>query len=148
MKADSVARLAVAVCLLAAAVETVLGCTSTSSLTPGDAFIVLFVIGPYLLMALFAWRHRSQLAASWTLLAVAVSLSVWGLYLFGEDSYRYHTEPEYRMVQRMTVFFVPLLQWAVVLLVGLALLVWWLARHRAEPARSAEPGAAADRGRK
>ena len=147
MKANSVARLAVFVCLLAAVVETVLGCTSTSSLTPGDAFIVLFVIGPYLLLALFAWQHRSQLAASWTLLAVAVSLSAWGLYLFAEDSYRYHTEPEHRMVQRMTVFFVPLLQWTVVLLVGLVLLVRWLGRRRADLARSAEPDAAADRDR-
>ena len=70
-----------------------------------------------------------------------MSLSAWGLYLFGEDSYRYHTESEYRMVQRKVAFFVPLLQWAVGLLVGLALLV-----GRREPASSAEPGAASDGG--
>ena len=108
MTAGSVARLTIAVCLLAAVVETVLGCTSTAGLSPGDALIVLFVIGPYLLLSLFAWRKRNQSASSWVLLVVAVGMSVWGLYVFGEDSYRYHTDQRYRMVQRMAVFFVPL----------------------------------------
>jgi uncharacterized protein YjbJ (UPF0337 family) len=92
-------------------------------LSPGDAIIVLFVIGPYLLLALFAWRQRGRPTASWVLLAVAVGMSAWGLYVFGEDSYRYHTEPQYRNVQRLAVFFVPLVQWAIVLVVGLVLLV-------------------------
>lgn len=144
MTAGSVARLTIAVCVLAAAVETVLGCTSTAGLSPGDALIVLFVIGPYLLLALFAWRQRGQRAASWVLLAVAVGMSAWGLYVFAEDSYRYHTEPQYRMVQRMAVFFVPLLQWAVVLVVGLALLVRRLSSRRGRPGTSAEPNAAPD----
>src|SRR5262249_26631613 len=112
--AGSVVYLTIAVCLLAAAIETVLGCTSTAGLTPGDAFIVLFIIGPYLLLSFFAWRQRGRPAASWTLLAVALGLSLWGLFLFGVDSYFYHTDPEYRLVQRMVVFLAPLLQWAVV----------------------------------
>jgi hypothetical protein len=114
-------------------------------LSPGDALIVLFVIGPYLLLAYFAWRQRGQATASWALLAVAVGMSAWGLYVLGEDSYRYHTEPQYRMVQRMAVFFVPLLQWAVVLVAGLALLVWWLSSRLGRPASSAEPGTPPDR---
>ena len=125
MTVGSVARLTLAVCLCAAVVETVLGCTSTAGLSPGDAIIVLFVIGPYLLLALFAWRQRGRPTASWVLLAVAVGMSAWGLYVFGEDSYRYHTEPQYRNLQRLAVFFVPLVQWAIVLVVGLGLLVGW-----------------------
>ena len=144
MGALGVARLTIAVCLLAAVVETVLGCTSTASLSPGDALIVLFIIGPYLLLALFAWRQRGQQAASWVLLAVAVGMSAWGLYVLGEDSYRYHTEPQYRKVQRMAVFFVPLLQWAIVLLVGLALLVGRLGSRRGLQGSSAAPGAPAE----
>jgi hypothetical protein len=147
MMAGSVARLTIAVCLLAALVETVLGCTSTAGLAPADALIVVFVIGPYLLLALFAWRQRGQPAASWLLLAVAVGMSAGGLYVFGEDSYRYHTEPQYRVLLRMAVFFVPLLQWAVVLVVSLALLVRWLTARRGQLASSAEPAAAADGGR-
>jgi hypothetical protein len=138
MTAGSVARLTVAVCLLTAVVETVLGCTSTAGLVPGDALIGLFLIGPYLLLALFAWRQRRQPAASWVLLAVAVGMSAWGLYFFGEDSYRYHTEPQYRVVQRSDVFFAPLLQWALVLVVSLAFLVRWLNSHRRRPVSSAE----------
>lgn len=65
MAAATIARLTVALCLLAAAIEVVLGCTSTAGLTPGDALIMLFVIGPYLLLALFAWRQRGQPRASW-----------------------------------------------------------------------------------
>jgi hypothetical protein len=122
------ARLTIAVCLLAAVVETVLGCTSTAGLSPGDALIVWFVIGPYLLLALCAWRQRGQPVASWGLLAVAGGMSAWGLYVFAEDSYRYHTEPQYRKLQRLAVLFVPLVQWAIVVLVGLALLVRRLMR--------------------
>jgi hypothetical protein len=130
MTAGLVARLAIAVCLLAAAVETVLGCISTASLAPSDGLIVLFIIGPYLLLALLAWRQRGRPAASWTLLAVAVVMSAWGLYVLGEDSYRYHTEPQYGKYQRLAGCFVPLVQWAIVLLVGLGLLVWRLASPR------------------
>jgi hypothetical protein len=147
MTAGSIARLTIAVCLLAAVVETVLGCTSTAGLASGDAIIGLFVIGPYLLLVLFAWRQRGQPAASWVLLAVAVGMSAWGLYVFGEDSYRYHTESQYRKVFRMAVFFVPLVQWAIVLLVGLALLVRRLGSRRGPQGSSADPGPAPDRGR-
>ncbi|MFN9249234.1 MAG: hypothetical protein ACK6DS_19410 [Planctomycetota bacterium] len=72
------------------------------------------------------------------LLAVAVGLSAWGLHVFVEDSYRYQTEPNYRKVQRMAVFFVPLLQWALVLLVGTTLLVWHQSSLDTSPAISAE----------
>jgi len=138
MKTGLVARLTIVVCLLAAAAEAVLGCTSTTRVSLGDAPIVLFIVGPYLLIALVAWLQRGKLAASWTLLAVAVGLSAWGLHVFVEDSYRYQTEPHYRKVQRMAVFFVPLLQWALVLLVGTTLLVWHQSSLDTSPAISAE----------
>ena len=145
MTAGTVARSAIAVCLLAAAAEAVLGCTSTAGLSPGDALVVLFVVGPYLLLGLFAWRQRGRPTASWALLAVAVGLSTWGLYAFGEDSYRYHTEPEYRRVQRTVVFLVPLGQWAAVLAAGLGLLARRLGSGRGRLAEAAEPSAAPDR---
>ena len=82
-----------------------------------------------------AWEAGCLLDA---LLAVAVGLSAWGLHVFVEDSYRYQTEPHYRKVQRMAVFFVPLLQWALVLLVGTTLLVWHQSSLDTSPAISAE----------
>jgi uncharacterized membrane protein len=127
MTTGSVARLTLAVCLCAAIVETFLGFTSTFGLKPDSTPILLFVIGPYLLLALFAWQQRDRPTASWVLLAVAVGMSaVWGLCVFGEVSYRYHTDLHYRMVFRLAVSFVPLVQWAIVLVVGLVLLVGWL----------------------
>jgi hypothetical protein len=52
-----------------------------------------------------------------------VLLSVGGLSLFAYDSYRYHTVAENRMVQRMTILVVPMLQFAVTVGAGLALWV-------------------------
>jgi hypothetical protein len=58
------------------------------------------------------------------LLTVAVILATWSLYLFGLDSYRHHTDPEYLIAQRMNDRIL-LLQWAAVLVVGLVLLGNW-----------------------
>jgi hypothetical protein len=120
-----VPRITWAVCFLAAAITLVLGCTSTAGLGPSDVVIAAFVIGPYLLLGLLAWWQRGESIASWLLLAVTVILATGGVYLFGLDSYRYHTDWQYRMAQRLTVLLVPLLQWAAVLVVGLALLWNW-----------------------
>lgn len=123
MTAARVARSTIVVCLFAAAVEVALGCVSTAGLAPADAIIALFVVGPYLLLAALARRQRARAMASWSLLAVAVGLSAWGLATFGWHGYRYHVEPQYRLVQNMALFSVPLLQWAIVLLVGLVSLL-------------------------
>jgi len=123
MTAVRLARATVIVCLFAAAVEVALGCASTAGLAPGDAIVALFVVGPYLLLASLAWRLRARATASRALLAVAVGLSAWGLATFGWHGYRYHAEPQYRALQNMALFSVPLLQWVAVLLVGLASLL-------------------------
>jgi len=117
-----VTRFTILICLLAAVIETILGCTSTAGLSPGDAIIVLFLIGPYLILGLFAWWQRDKATVSRVLFVLAYLLSAWGLYVSGVDSYRYHTEPQYRMVQRVWVFLVPMARWVVVFLFGLVLL--------------------------
>ena len=114
-----VPRITWAVCLFASAITLVLGCKNTSGLRPNDAVILAFVLGPYLLLGLLARWQRGESIASWFLLVVTVTLAALGVYLFGLDSYRYHTDFEYRMSQRLTVFLVPLLQWAAALMVGL-----------------------------
>jgi hypothetical protein len=132
MTARTVAWLTIATCLCAAAVETVLGCTSTGGLEPSDAILVLVLIGRYLLLAAFAWRHRDRRGVSWLLLLAAVGLSAWGVASSGWDSYLYHTHPTYRLTQRAGVFLVVLAQWGVVLLIGVALLALWLASRRGQ----------------
>jgi hypothetical protein len=115
-------------------------------LSPADALVVLFVIGPYFLVSFLAWEKRRHPAISWVLLVAAVGVSAWGLCVFGEDSYRYHIDQRYRMVQRMAVFFVPLVQWAIALVVGLLSLGSWVLSRLGRPASSAEPAAAPDHG--
>ena len=121
-----VPRITWAVCFLASVITLVLGLTSTAGPGPGDAFIVAFVLGPYLLLGLLAWWQRGESILSWLLLAVAVILATWGVCLFGLDSYWYHTDWQYRMSQRMTVLVAPPLQWAAVLVFGLVLLGNWV----------------------
>lgn len=123
MTAVRLARSTVIVCQFAAAVEVALGCASTAGLTPADAIIALFVVGPYLLLASLAWRLRARAAASRAMLAVAVGVAAWGLATFGWHGYRYHAEPEYRALQNMALFAVPFLQWVAVFLVGLVSLL-------------------------
>ncbi len=117
------AKLTIGLCLLAAAVEVVLCCTSTTNLAPGDVVAALLVVAPYFVLAGMSWMQRNNPRRSWLLLAIAVAISAWGIYLFAEDSYRYHTDPDYRLVQRWAVFLVPALQWVVVGLTGLVLLI-------------------------
>ena len=118
-------RITWAVCFLASAITLMLACTSTAGFGPRDVVIVAFILGPYLLLGLLAWWQRGESLVSWLLLTVTFLLATWGVYLFGLDSYRSQTEWEYRMAQRLTVFLVPLLQWAAVLVVGLVLLGHW-----------------------
>ncbi|WP_322774361.1 hypothetical protein [Synechococcus sp. CBW1107] len=48
-------------------------------------------------------------------------LSLAGTILLGLDSYRFHTVPEHRLVQRMTVIVVPMLQSAAAIVIALML---------------------------
>jgi hypothetical protein len=95
-----------------------------------EAPIMLFLIGPYLVTGLFAWRQRGRRIVSGLLLAVASLMAVWGLYVAGMDCYHYHTEPNHRMVQRIDIFLVPLCQWLVTLILGSFLLGLWVGTRR------------------
>ncbi|WP_322757756.1 hypothetical protein [Synechococcus sp. CBW1107] len=48
-------------------------------------------------------------------------LSLGGMGLLGLDSYRFHTVPEHRQVQRMTIILVPMLQSTLAIAIGLML---------------------------
>jgi hypothetical protein len=113
----------IVVCLLAAVAELALCCNATARLTVMDAPILLFVVGPFLCLATIAWRQHSKLDVSWILLVVVIGLSAWGLYVLGDDAYRYHAEANYRKTQRLAVFYVPLVQYVFVALVGTSSLI-------------------------
>jgi hypothetical protein len=128
-------RITVAVCGLAAVAEVALAVASSTGLTLFDALIGLFVVGPYLVTGGLAWMQRGRRVASGLLLVAASLLAAWGLYVYGVDCYRYHTDPNYRMVQRVGIFMVPLCQWLVTLVLGAFLLGSWV-----ESRRSRAPG--------
>jgi hypothetical protein len=127
-------RVTVAVCGLAAVAEVALAVASSTGLTLFDALIALFVVGPYLVTAWMAWMQRGRRVASGLLLAAASLLAAWGLYVYGVDCYRYHTEPNYRMVQRLGIFMVPLCQWLVTLVLGAFVLGLWVGARRSRAA--------------
>lgn len=113
--------LTVVVCVLTALVEAGLGIMSSTRVSASDILVVLFTVGPCLVFASWAWCYRGARQGEWTLLAIAISISACGLYTFGAHSYHWHTDPNFRKVQSMAIFFVPLIQWAIVLLVGISL---------------------------
>jgi hypothetical protein len=116
-------RLTGAVCIVAACITLILLLTSTPHLRPGDVLFVALALSPYLAIGLLAWASRSDRIVSAVLFAIAALLALGGILLLAWDSYQYHLVAEHRMVQRMTVLVVPLLQWAAALPVFLVLLL-------------------------
>jgi hypothetical protein len=116
-------RLTGFVCVVAACITLILILTSTPHMRPGDGLFVVLALSPYLAIGLLARGSRGNRIVSTLLFAIAVLLALGGIILFAWDSYQYHMVVEHRMVQRMTVLVVPLLQWVAVLLVILVLLL-------------------------
>jgi len=112
----------VSVCALAALISLILLATSTPGLRPSDVPFLGLVVAPYALLGLLALRVRGRRTVSRLLFVVALILALAGTALFGWDSYQYHTVPEHRLVQRMTLIAVPVLQSLAVALTGLILL--------------------------
>jgi hypothetical protein len=117
-------RTIVVFCLASALVVAYLGCTSTGRLTPGEALILPFIVGPYLFAAAAVRFARCQRTALHVVSILAVAVCLFGLVQFSIDYVRYHKEVGYRMTQRTTVFMTPVIQWPVVLTaLGIAIAV-------------------------
>jgi hypothetical protein len=108
-------------CTLAALTGLILVVTSTTGLRSGDLPFLAFLVAPYLLLGLLAWRERERRSLSNLLFIVVLLLSLGGTILLGADSYRFHTVPEHRLVQRMTIIVVPMLQSMAAIAIGLLL---------------------------
>src|SRR6516225_436828 len=107
MDAKWTTRVSLAVCLLAAAVTAGLACLTATGLSVADVPILLFVVGPYLVLGGLAWWQRTQAVLRIALLVVIAVLGLAGLCLFGVDTWHYFADPRYRQIQRMTVFLIP-----------------------------------------
>ena len=108
-------------CTIAAITGLILVLTSSTGLRSGDLPFLAFLVVPYLVLGLLAWRERERHSLSNLLFIVVLFLSLGGTILLGADSYRFHTLPEHRLVQRMTIIVVPMLQSTAAIAIGLVL---------------------------
>jgi hypothetical protein len=119
--------LTLALCFVALASESVLICLATndpSSLGAGDAAILTFILGPYVLLAVIAWMARIGRRLAWSAFAVTLLLVTWGLWVSGTHAYHYLTDPDYRKLQAVGVFLMPLGQWFLSFCLGVAVVVY------------------------
>lgn len=132
-------KISIAVCL-SAAIAT-LGlilpgayCRLTSA---EEIFHVIIIVGPYLFLALLAWRSQSDQRTSRTILILSLLLAFGGLWIFAAETSDYRAEvaafiardtgrgAEYLQArfQRTALFIVPAVQWFVLLMAAGALLL-------------------------
>lgn len=109
------------VCILAALISMILAVTSTSGARASDVPFLGFLVFPYVLMGLLSWWQRSRRRRSAGVFIAVLLLSLGGILLLGIDSFRFHTMPDHRMVQRFTMIAVPLLQTTATLAIALVL---------------------------
>ena len=87
------------------------------------AFVLAFLVGPPLFLALLAWRRRDHAARSRVLFGVAGVVAVGGLGVLGLDLYRFSTDAQFRRTPNMHGLIVPLVQWGVIAAVWLWLVI-------------------------
>ena len=87
------------------------------------AFVLAFLVGPPLFLALLAWRRRDHAARSRVLSGVAGVVAVGGLGVLGLDLYRFSTDAQFRRTPNMHGLIVPLVQWGVIVAVWLWLVI-------------------------
>jgi hypothetical protein len=93
----------------------------------GEGAFAVFLLSPYLVLALFAWLSRRHRRQSIALLVLTVPLVVFGVWLLAAEANGYRTAlaesprgPDYMRdrYQRMELFIVPVLQWLACLVIG------------------------------
>lgn len=126
------AREAISLAIAAALGEAALLALITDwSQTGANLFVFGFLVGPPLFLALSAWRRRAHPVRSKLLFWVAVGVAVGGLGALGVEAYRFTTDPEFRKTPSVTRMLVPVVQWAVILVVWVYLVLQEMRDRRA-----------------
>lgn len=117
----------------------------------GEAVFAVFLLSPYLVLALFAWGHRHRRRESLALFLLTMPLVVFGVWLLAAEASGYRTAlaesprgPDYmrHRYQRMELFIVPALQWLACLVIGVVLGIdAWRRRLRESNQSNQEPEA-------
>ena len=106
-----------AACAAAAVVSVaLLGGISPGSVgvTPSHVPGLLFFVGPFLVLALVAWRRRADRGASRRLAWCAAGVAGGGVVVYGWLAYRVHVGPPFREFPAPICLLVPLAQWVAV----------------------------------
>jgi hypothetical protein len=130
----TLATLSVVICLLApvATLAVTLPDGYLSLDGEGEGIFAVFLLSPYVLLALFAWGHRHRHHQSIALFVLTVLLVAFGVLLLAAEANGYRTAlaesprgPDYMRdrYQRMELFIVPVLQWLACAVIGLVLAI-------------------------
>ena len=133
-----ITKISLIVCLLALIATVIIPITCygrLSSFYLSDLLSLSFIIGPYLLLGLMAWRWRGDRVVSVIAFLLILTVASGGLYLIGDSCYNYQTDPQYRLYDNYTLPVVILLEWLGTGLLGLVIMVVRLIskRGRKEP---------------
>ncbi|MCS7468725.1 hypothetical protein NZK35_18890 [Stieleria sp. ICT_E10.1] len=97
--------------LIAEFIMMLLTTNKPSSLGLSDLLILIYVMGPVAVLFAIAWVTRRTRKNAWALTLVIVAILSWGLWTMGEHTYQFLSDPEYRKLQAIGIFAVPLGQW-------------------------------------
>jgi hypothetical protein len=116
---------AVIVSVAGAAAEVMLTWAISAAWFPAGmlAFMLAFLAGSLLFLALLAWRRRNRPALSRLLLWVAVIVAGGGVALLGRDYYLFSTAPPDQRPRTVNPVVLPAVQWAVVFVVWVGLVI-------------------------
>ena len=82
-------------------------------------FVLVFLAGPPLFLALLAWRRREHPERSLFLNKLVILVTIPGLAILLYDYFRFRNEPPGEHAQHLHPLIIPLVQWVVVL-------VYWI----------------------
>lgn len=134
------ARETISLAVAAALGEAALLACMTDWSQPGANLLVHgFLVGPPLFLALTAWRRRTHRDRSRVMFGVAVAVAVGGLGTLGIELYRFGTDPAFRRTPSMARTLVPVVQWAVILVVWVYLTFQEMKERRAGKNRAQNP---------
>ncbi len=135
-----ITKISLIICLFALVATVTIPITcrdNPSGFHLSDLVILFFIIGPYLLLGLMAWRWRGHRGVSAVALMLILIVASVGIYLVGDDCYNYRVNPQYRLYDNYTMPVVILLEWLGTVLLGLVTLVVRLKDKRSQKVQPA-----------
>jgi uncharacterized membrane protein YhaH (DUF805 family) len=115
----------IAVSTIAAAGDVGLAMATAAAWSPGGPSIpqLAFLAGPFLFLAIMAWRRRHNATRPRLLFLLTLFASIGGLGVLGYDCIRFCNEPPNNHASHSHPLIVPLIQWGIVVAAWVILVV-------------------------